>query len=534
MAETVLAEVVGGAEGQGAVDLGLGPEKRRDPRGRCRSAPRCGRLGWGRAGDGPRRGGRRCRGLGHGRSRFTEGRVRRRSRRRGGLGRSQSPLAEGLRREVRGRSCLDHSRWLLVDGRRGSKASPNRFGDLDRSRWPFTDGGRCRGRWRYGRLDLDRAHPVAIRPGLPPPRVMEPAALGREDVEVDHQQVLLELGAAGHDPPRGVDDEAVPVEDQLVLAPDGVAEGHEAAVVGRPLGEHAFPLDALAPVVRRAGQVDEDHRAAVDRRPAARPPRIPQVLADGDADADAAEVDGEGGVAPGEVPLLVEHRVVRQEVLSIDGGDLAAREHRGRVVEVAGEVRQPDHRHRSGRRRREAAHPVRRRLREPRVQQQVLGRIPGGGELGKDGQVGAAFRGAGDQVAEPVEVPREIADGQVALAEGHPQGGAVGSGPVRIGCHGVGDLTISLRRPVSPRRPEAVPGPGRLRESVRLDDTPADPCHPVDPKPSPARAVSDSASASTTSTATTGVTTSCATLMPCRTRKASRPWLTRRMPISPR
>ena len=382
----------------------------------------------------------------------------------------------------------------IVGGAQGQRAVDLGLG-LQQRRDP---GRRLRPPRPRRRPDGDRTHAVAVGAGLPPPRVVEAPPGGGDGVEVDHQEVFFELRAAGEDPPAGVDDEAVAVEDQLVLAPDGVAEGHEAAVVGRPLRQHPFPLDALPPVIRRAGEVDQNHRAAVDRRPPARSPRVPEVLADGDAGADAPEVEGQRRVAPGEVPLLVEDRVVRQEVFPVDAGDLAAGEDRGGVVQVAGQGRQPDHRDRAGDRRRETTDPVRRGFGEPRVQEQVFGRVPGDRQFREDGQVRAAGRGAGDQAADAVEVAVEVADGQVALAQGHPQGGA-GRGPVRLGRHGA-----------------------------------ASRYHPVEPKPPSDRAVSERASASTTSTSTTGVTTSCATFMPRRTRKVRRPWLTRRMPTSPR
>jgi hypothetical protein len=49
----------------------------------------------------------------------------------------------------------------------------------------------------------------------------------------------------------------VSVEDQLVLAADGVAEGDEARVVSRSRHQHLLALDLLADVERRRADVHE-------------------------------------------------------------------------------------------------------------------------------------------------------------------------------------------------------------------------------------------------------------------------------------
>ena len=69
-------------------------------------------------------------------------------------------------------------------------------------------------------------------------------------LEVDDEHLFLELRAARDQRAVRTDDEAVPVEHQLVLAADGVAEREAAALASAAGGKQAFPLLALLAVVR--------------------------------------------------------------------------------------------------------------------------------------------------------------------------------------------------------------------------------------------------------------------------------------------
>ena len=117
------------------------------------------------------------------------------------------------------------------------------------------------------------------------------------EVEVDHQQVLAELRAAGQHRAGRVDDHRVAVEDQLVLAADQVEVGQGAAGLRRAAGASSSRVSSLSSLVRRAvddqeqlgaGLAGQGHRAAV----------LPEVLADGQGDVDAADPD-DGQVVPG-------------------------------------------------------------------------------------------------------------------------------------------------------------------------------------------------------------------------------------------
>ena len=71
----------------------------------------------------------------------------------------------------------------------------------------------------------------------------------------------------------------MPVEDELVLAPDGVHERDPADVVARAHGEHLLSLPPLAEVEGRGRDV-RDHVRPGEREVGRRRARLPDVLAD--------------------------------------------------------------------------------------------------------------------------------------------------------------------------------------------------------------------------------------------------------------
>ena len=183
------------------------------------------------------------------------------------------------------------------------------------------------------------------------------------------------------------------VEDELVLAADEVHVDDRHRRVGGPGGEHRLALAQPARVVRRRVDVDDQLGAAGGLRDD-RPGRAPRVLADRDADPDAADheqraVDGRRR----EVPLLVEHRVVREQVLAVDALHLAVRADRGGVVEVAAGLGEADHRGEPPGARRDLLERLGGLGDERRLQQEVLGRVAGDRELGERDEVAA--RGVG-------------------------------------------------------------------------------------------------------------------------------------------
>ena len=91
-----------------------------------------------------------------------------------------------------------------------------------------------------------------------PPDVAQAPADDLLRFDVDDQERLFEAGRPRQHRPFIVDDAGVPVEDQLVLASDGVAERDEAEIVARASDEHLFALAVSADIERRGGDVHEE------------------------------------------------------------------------------------------------------------------------------------------------------------------------------------------------------------------------------------------------------------------------------------
>ena len=192
-------------------------------------------------------------------------------------------------------------------------------------------------------LELRCRHLHAVARQRAAAHVAQPAPDRSDGIEVDDEQLLLEPGRAREHLALVVEHDRVAVEDQLVLAADGVAERDEARVVGRAHLEHLLALAVLADVERRGGDVRDQLRAG-EREVGRRRARLPDVLADRRPDEHLAEAQQDEVVARREVPVLVEDAVVRQVALAVDVPDLAVREHEARVVEVGVEVRRADER----------------------------------------------------------------------------------------------------------------------------------------------------------------------------------------------
>ena len=162
-------------------------------------------------------------------------------------------------------------------------------------------------------------------------------------VEVDDEQRLLEAGGAGEHLALVVEHDGVPVEEQLVLAADEVAEGEIGRVVAGAGDEHLLAVLGLADEVRRRREVDEQ-LGAREREIGGGRPRLPDVLADRRPDQDLAVAEQDQLAPGGEVALLVEDAVVGEEALAVERLQFAVRADGARVEEVAVEPRRPDER----------------------------------------------------------------------------------------------------------------------------------------------------------------------------------------------
>ena len=218
---------------------------------------------------------------------------------------------------------------------------------------------------------LDRADVAAVLRERAAARVGQPARDDGRRIDVDEHQRLLEARRAREHRALVVDHERVPVEDQLVLAADGVAERDVRRGVARARAEHLLALAVAQQVERRRGDV-HDQLCAGEREIGRGRPRLPHVLADRHADERVAVLEEVEAVTGREVAELVEDAVVRQEALLDDRLHLAARADGGRVEEVAVEVRRADDGDDAARRARDLLERPLGRADEAGPEQQVL------------------------------------------------------------------------------------------------------------------------------------------------------------------
>ena len=148
--------------------------------------------------------------------------------------------------------------------------------------------------------------------------------------------------------------------------------------------------------------------------------RVPDVLADAQADEVTAYLENRGARALAEVAILVEDTVVRQVALVIAVQNLAARGDGAGVVEVSVEVDETD------RRRHPFRHPARELLQsvqvvpdEARPEEQVLRRVTGRGQLRESDDLGAALDRLGEGVRRLLHVPPHVAYDCVDLGQRH-------------------------------------------------------------------------------------------------------------------
>jgi hypothetical protein len=174
-------------------------------------------------------------------------------------------------------------------------------------------------------------------------------------------------------------------------------------------------------VIGRGREV-HDHLGAGKGLGHRRGARLPDVLADGEAQGDAIQLEHARLGARLEVALLVEHAVVGQEHLAVDGRHLAVHEHRRAVVDVLGALGKPDQGGYSAGVRRELLQRRGGGVEEVGLEQKVLGRVARERELREDHQRRALLARAGDPVGDPRRVAADVADGGIDLGEGHAQG----------------------------------------------------------------------------------------------------------------
>ena len=214
------------------------------------------------------------------------------------------------------------------------------------------------------------------------------AALG---VDLDEIHALGEIGQARRRLAGGVQREGRAVEHQFVLAAHHVGVDQRVAVLAGAATRHFQPLFLLAGVVRRG--VGHQQHLGAGLGGGARGSVEPDVLADVDAEAHALDVEHQRFAVSREIALLVEHRIVGQLALAIGAQHAALAQHRGGVVQAALARLDVAHQHvksgQPGQIMPQAVQHILLGLDEQRAQQQVLGRVAGQDQLGRDQHVGA-------------------------------------------------------------------------------------------------------------------------------------------------
>ncbi len=274
-------------------------------------------------------------------------------------------------------------------------------------------------------------------------------------LEVDDEKGLLEAGRPRDHAAVALDEERVPVEDELVLAADHVAEGDTHAALSGSRGEDRLALLRPPDVVRGCREVD-DELGTCRGQSGGRWPGNPHVLADRDADPRARHVDDRKLGAGGEVALLVEHAVVRQVPLPGPACDLAVGADRARVVENVLEKWHADQRDDASRFRSDQLDRLSSRADEARPEEKILGRIAGHRELRKDNEVCAGRPGLLDATEDRLAVSREVADNRIYLRESETHGFTTQSLKHR------GEVTLDGHSGACPRCDSGAPEPDRV------------------------------------------------------------------------
>ena len=211
------------------------------------------------------------------------------------------------------------------------------------------------------------------------------------------------------------------VEDELVLAADEVAEREVRARVASTRHEHLLAVLGLADVERRRREVHDQLRAG-EREVGRRRTRLPDVLADREPHRRLSDPEEDELPALGEVPVLVEDAVVREEVLAVDRLHASVRADGARVREIAVEPRRPDERGDALRRGRDRLERLVCCADEAGPQEEVLGRVSRRRELRKEDEIGAGVARLSEAAEDLGSVSLEVPDDAVELCERDSQG----------------------------------------------------------------------------------------------------------------
>ena len=221
-----------------------------------------------------------------------------------------------------------------------------------------------------------------------------------------------------------IHDEGRAVEHELVLSSDTVGIDEGQAGLARPGADLRVPGIVLPRVIGRTVGDDDQRRARLLRLP--RGAGVPDILADQEPDGRAVDIDDARGAARLEIALLVEHRVVRQLLLAVNGAHATVGKQRERVVAASALAfgKSDDDRrvlHAGGQRRELAGTGVEKR----RAQQQIFGRIPAERQLGRHDEARARASGRARRSQYRRTVAAQIPQDLVQLRDRDLHGGSV-------------------------------------------------------------------------------------------------------------
>ena len=255
---------------------------------------------------------------------------------------------------------------------------------------------------------------------------------GRGGVRVEEEEILAKHRALRDEPARRVEGQARAVEEQLVVATDGVAIDERSADLRDEAGEHLHAEPIFAEVPGRSGDVEKNLRASLDEltrgvaQVAALVPKrfvVPDILADRQADFASVEIDGGVFLSRLKIAVLVEDIVGREQHLRAGREDFPMLQKRhgiGRLASglafVAAHV--ADEQARLAGRRGEAFEHGEIVRDEPAFVQQIARRIAGDGEFGKDDDFHPGLHPAPVGREDARFVACQVADGGIDLGEG--------------------------------------------------------------------------------------------------------------------
>ena len=139
-------------------------------------------------------------------------------------------------------------------------------------------------------------------------------------------------------------------------------------------------------------------------------------------DVDLAQADEQEIASLGEVAVLVEDAVVREEVLAVDRLHAPVRAHRARVCQIAVEPRRADERDDAGRRARDLLQRLVGGADEAWTEKEILRGVARDGELGIDDEISACVVRVREPAEDLLPISVEIADDRVDLRQCESQG----------------------------------------------------------------------------------------------------------------